>query len=106
MPQDATVQIHCTADSPSIWGIDLASDNSSFQYQFERRGQIEKLNAHGVYELPTIETPEMIIVRLLINDTAVNNQTKIVCSSEQSTPILFVFRKSVIASLHCQSTSH
>ena len=55
---------------------------------------MEILNAHGVYELSTIETPETIVTRLLINDTAVNNQTEIHCSDEVSTLILFVFSKS------------
>ena len=97
VPQDATVQINCTADSNSpFWAIDLANDSTSVQYQFGRSDQIEILNAHGIYELSRIETPETIIMRLLINNTEVNNQTEIHCSDEVSTLILFVFRKSII----------
>ena len=98
VPQDATVQINCTADSTGspFWAIDLANDSTSVQYQFGKPDQIEILNAHGIFELSRIETPETIVTRLLINNTEVNNQTEIHCSDEISTLVLFVFRKSVI----------
>lgn len=94
VPQDATVQINCTADhNSSFWAIDLANDSIQAQYQFKEAVQMEILNAYGVYELSTIETPKTL--RLLVNDTAINNQTKIICGRVYSGLILFVFRKSI-----------
>ena len=78
-PQNSTVLINCTTTSDSpLWSIDLASDGSNSQLQFSNRA--EDLNAHGVYELPTInETGMLPTLRLLINNTARNNGTDIVC---------------------------
>lgn len=93
VPQDATVQINCTASDhdSSVWAIDLANDSIPVQYQFEEAAQMEILNAYGVYELSTVGTPETL--RLLINDTAINNQTKIICGRVYPDLILFVYRK-------------
>ena len=62
-------------ESPN-WSIDLASQPGEVQFQFTgRRG--EDLNSHGLFE---IVIPEMTTVRkLLINNTAINNQTVIYC---------------------------
>ena len=93
VPKDATVQINCTASDhdSSVWAIDLANDSIPVQYQFEEAAQMEILNAYGVYELSTVGTPETL--RLLINDTAINNQTKIICGRVYPDLILFVYRK-------------
>ena len=72
----------CIADGEQpFWLIDLANDSVSTQHQFTTRREL--LNAHGVYELPQIEIPGMPpTLRLLINDTKVNNQTEILCNGE------------------------
>ena len=96
IPHDATVQINCIVDSARnslpFWTVDLANDLIPVQYQFYNNQ--EQLNAHGVYELPQIEIPPTL--RLLINDTAMNNQTRIFCNHKTSSLTLFVFRKSII----------
>ena len=57
--------------------IQLVHNISSIAYKEEI------LNAHGVYELPQIETLGMPdTLGLLINDTAVNNQAEIHCTGE------------------------
>ena len=81
VPQDSTVVITCTTANSSFspfWTVDLANDSST-QLQFSSKS--DELNAHGVYELPQMEIPEtnLITLRLLINNTAVNNQTVIHC---------------------------
>ena len=93
VPTSSNVEINCTAAvgtaDPPFWAIDLAADSSTTRLQFTtQKGQ---LNAHGVYELPRIETP--LTLRLLINDTAINNQTEINCDTEIETifTILYVF---------------
>ena len=93
IPIGSNVEINCTAAvgtaDPPHWAIDLAADSSTTRLQFgTRRG---RLNAHDVYELPQIETP--LTLRLLINDTAINNQTEINCEpgTETITTILYVF---------------
>ena len=80
-PENSTVLINCTTPSDSpLWSIDLASDGSNSQLQFSNRA--EDLNAHGVYELSLInETGMPPTLRLLINDTARNNGTDIVCDN-------------------------
>ena len=85
VPTGSNVGINCTATvgtaDPPFWAIDLAADLSTTRLQFtNRKGQ---LNAHGVYELPQIETP--LTLRLLINDTTINNQTEIACDSGPGT---------------------
>ena len=93
VPNGSNVEINCTAalgtTDPPFWAIDLAADLSTTRLQFtNRKGQ---LNTHGVYELPPIETP--LTLRLLINDTEINNQTEINCEpgAETITTILHVF---------------
>ena len=100
IPRESTVKINCTAGDRSyrpFWLIDLANDTKSFSLQFN---QEEQLNAHGVYQLPKIETPGMPpTLRLLINDTLRNNQTKIQCDQSATTPesttVLFVLGKAL-----------
>ena len=74
VPRESTVELNCTAQ----WVIDLANDTTDFPLPFNLIQ--EELSAHGVYELPMIETPGMPPTqRLLINDTERNNQTVIRC---------------------------
>lgn len=102
VPQGSSVRISCTADSnsPSIfWSIDLASHPSTVQFQFGTGSAA--LHAAGVYELSDIksDSKKVTTLRLLINDTAMNNGTIIHCTHGQlSSPItattsLFVFGK-------------
>ena len=102
----STVQFNCTISDSPLWSINLANDSSKLQDQFSSRGT--KLNAHGLYELPQIETPGMPpTLRLLINNTAWNNQTVIYCSGEQSHDFkttLFVF--GTLLTLCCADQLH
>jgi hypothetical protein len=93
VPIGSNVEINCTAATdttdPPFWAIDLAADSSDALLQFATgKG---RLNAHGVYELPPIETP--LTLRLLINDTANNNQTEIICDNgaQSITTVLYMF---------------
>ena len=106
VPQGSYVEINCTAavdnSNTPFWVIDLANDSRDIQLQFSNRKQ--QLNAHGVYELPRIETPGMPpTLRLLINDTIINNQTEINCEHDALfTTTLIVFGKySVIITVQC-----
>ena len=93
VPNGSNVVINCTAAvgtaDPPFWTINLPNDSSTTPIQFSNRKG--RLNAHGVYQLPPIETP--LTLRLLINDTAINNQTEINCDTgtETITTILYVF---------------
>ena len=95
VPQDgSTVEIICRAEDNSntpFWAIDLANDSSLLPLPFSTRN--EQLNAHGVYELSQQESP--LTLRLLINNTAANNQTEINCDrgALSITTILTVFGK-------------
>ena len=98
LPRESVVEINCTADDASynpFWLIDLANDTKDFPLQFSH--QEEQLNAHGVYQLPPIETPGMpTTLRLLINNTQRNNQTEIHCDQSEttgSTTVLFALGK-------------
>ena len=93
VPNGSNVEIYCRAahadSDPPVWAIDLAADSSvNSHLQFgSRKG---RLNDHGVYELPRLETP--LTLRLLINNTAIYNQTKIQCErGETITIVLHVF---------------
>ena len=97
VPRESTMEIKCTAkemDYTPFWLIDLANDIKDSSLQFTS-GQKKQLNTHGVYELP--DRPEMpSTLRLLINDTARNNQTIIQCdqgTTSTSTTTLFVLSK-------------
>ena len=96
-PVNSTIIINCRAEGAEnpVWSIDLANDSVSTQHQFSSRQHI--LNAHGVYELPRTETPGMPpTLRLLINDTVLNNETEIFCTGESTSNhgTLFILGKS------------
>ena len=95
VPNGSNVDIYCKAahadDPRPVWAIDLAADssvNSPLQFSTRKR----RLNDHGVYELPQIAAPLTLDLRLLINNTAINNQTVIQCErGEYITTVLHVF---------------
>ena len=81
MPHDASVYINCTLESQNtpIWLINLAG-GVGIAIPFDT-----SFNDHGLYELPGVERQGMSpILRLLINDTAVNNKTMINCYAERN----------------------
>ena len=103
-PRGSTVEIRCTAGERNytpFWLIDLANDTKSSFLQFtDRNNQEDQINSQSVYQLPQIETPGMPpTLRLLINDTIRNNQTRIQCDrseTSESTTTLFVVGKVLI----------
>jgi hypothetical protein len=116
VPRESTVEIHCMAGESqrgysSFWLLDLANDGKSSLLLFNPNHQEELLNAHSVYQLPRIETPEMPpgpTVRLLINDTTRNNQTEMQCdrsTTSGSTTTLFVLGKALSLSISDLSIS-
>ena len=87
--------MNCTAlDETKLptWSIDIASDVVMFPLQFAT--QDEDLNAHGLFKIEEPGTPSTT-VRLLINNTVVNNQTVIYCNRRGAvaTTTLFVISK-------------
>ena len=83
--------MYCT----EFWAINLGNDESVIQYRTEIEGDRKTLAEYGVFELPRTETAgEPPTLRLLINDTARNNQTKVLCGHKQSTTLL-LFGKSL-----------
>ena len=95
VPENSTVIINCTTSSSApLWSIDLGTDPDIAQLQFATR--TDKLNANGVYELPPVEAQGLLsTIRLLINDTSMNNQTMIICDggNEQFETTLYVYGK-------------
>ena len=89
VPRHSTVEIHCTENSDfllNIWSVDLGSDTSGIQY----RGGDRQLRDHGIYELPPLNSSGMpSVLRLLINDTDVNNQTQIFCNMHSTTLLVY-----------------
>ena len=98
VPIGSHVEINCTAGGVPFWAIDLATDSSSIQLQFSTRHK--RLNDYGVYELPRIEIP--LTLRLLINKTAINNQTEIVCDrgAQSITTVLYVFGECQLVAMY------
>ena len=89
--QTSTVEIHCTSktESRALWSVDLGSDSSGLQFRTGIVQDQQILADFGVFELPPIESArEQPTLRLLINDTARNNLTRVICGSEQSTTLL------------------
>ena len=89
--QTSTVEIHCTfkTESRAFWSVDLGNDSSGLHYRTEIVQDQQTLADFGVFELPPIETArEQPTLRLLINDTARNNQTRVFCGRKQSTTLL------------------
>ena len=89
--------MNCTAlneTRPPIWSIDIASDAVMLPLQFATED--DDLDAHGLFKIEEPGTP-INTVRLLINNTAVNNQTVINCNRRGAlaTTTLFVFGRSL-----------
>ena len=96
VPLASTVVLNCTLASSSnpLWSVDLAGDSTPVRFQFNTHSAT--LNRHGLFELPSVTDHEtrMVSLRLLINDTAGNNQTLIDCAGkigESFLTTLFVF---------------
>jgi hypothetical protein len=91
VPHNASVYINCTTDSSSpFWSIDPAEDGLNTPLQFATRA--EALNDEGLYN---INVAAEMTLRLLINNTEVNNQTKIECVGETVTlgTVIFLYGK-------------
>ena len=92
IPSGSTLELNCTSHERRSWLIDLRQNSTAgIPLSFDLIQ--EQLNAHGVFELPQIDAPGMpSTLRLLINDTARNNQTLIRCQGATtfSTTTLFV----------------
>ena len=88
VPLNSTVRLNCTLKSSSrpLWSIDLPDDSTDGRFQFDT--QRRRLNAHGMYELPSIIEAGMTTLRLLINNTAINNRTLIDCAGGPGESIL------------------
>ena len=69
--------------------IDLASDGLPVQYTLGSRGSDDVLHTNGLFKTEEPETPTL--VRLLINNTVVNNQTVIYCNRHGALGILLQF---------------
>ena len=78
-----------------IWSIDLASDEGPFQHRFGSDGD-DILHTNGLFKMEEPGTPTL--VRLLINNTAVNNQTVIHCNRHgaQATATIFILSRSLL----------
>ena len=91
MPPNSTVEIHCklAKNEDPFWSINLGEDPIDSAFQFGTRHTV--LNAYGVFELP--KTPDIPpTLRMLVNDTNINNQTIIACVglSESRRIVLFL----------------
>lgn len=93
VPHNASVYINCTTDSSDpFWSINPAEDELDSFLQFATRG--EDLNNEGLYEIEV--APGMThTLRLLINNTEINNQTKIECVGRTVTlkTVVFLYGK-------------
>ena len=94
VPLNSTVIMNCTAsdvgDSTPFWAADLSSDSKPIQF----RATDSQFNANGLFELPPTGEPPTL--RLLINDTSLNNQTGVYCNTGEEMALfttLFVFGK-------------
>ena len=93
VPLNSTVIMNCTAsdagDSTPFWAVDLGSDSKPIYF----RATDSQFNANGLFELPPSGEPPTL--RLLINDTSLNNQTGVYCNRDEMAlfTTLFVFGK-------------
>ena len=101
VPHNASIYINCTTDSNNpFWSIDPAGDELNTPLQFTTRG--EELNNEGLYDIEVSGGTVPPTLRLLINDTAVNNQTVIECVGRVVThrTVIFLYGKYTV-SLFC-----
>ena len=101
VPHNASVYINCTTDSSNpFWSINLAGDNVDSFLPFFPRG--EDLNNEGLYDIGVVGGTVPPTLRLLINDTEVNNQTVIECVGRAVThrTVIFLYGKYTV-SLFC-----
>ena len=100
-PHNASVYINCTTNSSNpFWSINLAGDNVDSFLPFFPRG--EDLNNEGLYDIGVAGGTVPPTLRLLINDTEVNNQTMIECVGRAVThrTVIFLYGKYTV-SLFC-----
>ena len=110
VPHNASVYINCTTDSNNpFWSINPAEDELDTPLQFATRG--EDLNNEGLYDIKVSGGTVPPTLRLLINDTEVNNQTVIECVGRTVTnrTVIFLYGKYTISPytlsiLRCNST--
>ena len=100
IPRNSTIEMNCTSLDESrlpSWSIDIANDAVTIPIQFTIEDTID-LNAYGLFKIEEPGTPSTT-VRLLINNTAVNNQTVINCirRGAQATTTLFVVSRSLFS---------
>ena len=81
IPVNSTILIYCTTNQSSpYWSIDLAAADVGPKSFTDVGDQITFLNENGLYELPQVNIEgEPSTLRLLINDTEMNNQTVVKC---------------------------
>ena len=94
VPHNASVYINCTTDSNNpFWSINPAEDELDTFLQFFTRGEV--LNDEGLYDIEVSGGTVPPTLRLLINDTEVNNQTKIECIGRAvtNTTVIFLYGK-------------
>ena len=94
VPHNASVYKNCTTDSDNpFWSIDPAGDGLETPLQFSTRR--EALNNEGLFNIEVSEGTVPPTLRLLINDTEVNNQTVIECVGEIVThrTVIFLYGK-------------
>ena len=94
VPHNASVYINCTTDSNNpFWSIDPAEDELDSFLQFATRS--EELNNEGLYDIAVSGGTVPPTLRLLINDTEVNNQTVIECVGKTVTnrTVIFLYGK-------------
>ena len=94
VPHNASVYINCTTDSNNpFWSIDPAGDELNTPLQFTTRG--EELNNEGLYDIEVSGGTVPPTLRLLINNTELNNQTVIECVGERVNlrTVIFLYGK-------------
>ena len=94
VPHNASVYINCTTDSNNpFWSIDPADDELETPLQFATRG--EALNNEGLYDIEVLGGTVPPTLRLLINNTELNNQTVIECVGERVNlrTVIFLYGK-------------
>ena len=97
VPHNASVYINCTTDrSDPFWSINPAEDELDSFLQFPTRG--EDLNNEGLYDIKVAGGMPPTL-RLLINDTEVNNQTVIECVGRAVThrTVIFLYGKYTVS---------
>ena len=95
LPSNSSVDVYCRAinDNPLFWAVNLAADARNLQLRTDIDMDNQILRTYGVYALEHVtESPGMPpILRLRINNTALNNGTEIVCANSGQSTILSIY---------------